>query len=68
MGSPGLLKRLRQTADHLLRGRQLLGEGLLGGLQIPGQPALLAYLGKAKPINPCEAETVDRQANRALVA
>ena len=27
--------------EHLLRGRQLLGEGLLGGLQIPGQPALL---------------------------
>jgi hypothetical protein len=39
-GSAGLLKRLRQPGNDILRGRQFLGESLLGGLQIPGQLAL----------------------------
>ena len=30
LGPAGLLKRLRQVGDHFLRGRQLLGESLLG--------------------------------------
>src|ERR1700761_1237903 len=36
-GSAGLLKGLRQAGNDILGSRQFLGEGLLGGLQIPGK-------------------------------
>jgi hypothetical protein len=39
--SAGLLKRMRQPGDDLLRGGQLLRQRLLGGLQIARQPALV---------------------------